>query len=113
MLLQVLHRVISLLLWNKKLGSTSKRPFESQMKYLRLFRGTICAIGVEVSHILVDSVQRLIKNATSVKRWDTYQKCVEANPNQTRVSTINRIIFAQKKTFIWKQAFPPSEMGIF
>ena len=38
----------------------------------------------------------LVKNATPVKRWDTSQKSVEANPNQIQESTINRIIFAKK-----------------
>ena len=42
----------------KKLGSTSKRPFENQMKKLRLIKATTCALGVEVSHTLVEPVQR-------------------------------------------------------
>ena len=40
------------------------------------------------------------KNATPVKRWYTSQNCVEANPNQTQVSTINRKSFAKKKMFL-------------
>ena len=42
----------------------------------------------------------LSKNATSVKRWDTSQKRVEANHNQIQVSTINRISSAKKKMFL-------------
>ena len=53
------------------------------MKNLRQIKATICALGV--------------KNAT-VKKWYTSQKCVEANPNQIQLSTINRITFAKKRT---------------
>ena len=42
----------------------------------------------------------LNKKATPLKRWDTSQKCVEANPNQIQVSTIDRITFAKKKMFL-------------
>ena len=41
----------------------------------------------------------LSKNATTVKRLDTSQKCVEANPNQIQVSTINRINLRRRKCF--------------
>ena len=54
----------------------------------------------------------LTKNATPVKRWDAYQKCVEANLNQFQVGTINRINFA-KKNFFSQQASPQLEMGMF
>ena len=42
----------------------------------------------------------LRKNAAPVKRLDTSQKCVEADPNIIQVSTINRITFAMKKVFL-------------
>ena len=70
------------------------------MRNLWLIKATIYTLGVEVSHTLVDLVQRKVKIATPVKRWDTSQKCVEANPNQIQVKTINRITFAKKKIFL-------------
>ena len=42
----------------EEVGFNFKRSFENQMKNLRLIKATKCALGVEVSHTLVDSVQR-------------------------------------------------------
>ena len=63
-----LHQVKSLLLPGKKLGSTSKRPFQSQMKNLRRIKATICALGVKVCYILVELVQHLVKKPTPEKK---------------------------------------------
>ena len=41
------------------------------MKKLRLKKATICALGMEVSQILVDPIQRSVRERTPVKRWDT------------------------------------------
>ena len=42
----------------------------------------------------------LSKNATSVKRWDTSQKCVEANNNQIQLKTVNKVTFAMERTIL-------------
>ena len=52
---QVFHHLISFLLWKKKLV-TFERPFENQMKNLRLIKATIGTLGMEVIQILVDPV---------------------------------------------------------
>ena len=41
-----------------EVGFNFKRPFENQMKKLQLIKATTCALSVEVSHTLVDPVQR-------------------------------------------------------
>ena len=55
------------------------------MKNFWLIKAAICALGVEVNHILVEPVQCKIKNETLVRMWATSKKFVEANPNQTPV----------------------------
>ena len=49
----------------------------------------------------------LSKKCNTCEKVDTSQKCVEANPNQIQVSTLNRITFAKK------QFFSSMEMGMF
>ena len=56
------------------IGFNFKRPFENQPKKLRLIKASTCVLGEQVNHTLVDIVQRLVKNATPVKRWDSSQK---------------------------------------
>ena len=42
----------------KEVGFNFKKTFRKKMKKLRLIKATTCALGVEVSHTLVDLVQR-------------------------------------------------------
>ena len=42
----------------EEVGFNSKRPFENQKKKLRLIKAATCALGVEASYTLVDTVQR-------------------------------------------------------
>ena len=42
----------------EEVGFNFKKPFEKQMKKLRIIKATKCALGVEVSRSLVDPVQR-------------------------------------------------------
>ena len=48
-----------------------------------------------------------------MKMWEISQKCLEANPNQIQVSTINRKTFAKKENVSSEQASPASEVGMF
>ena len=42
----------------EEVGFIFKKIFQNQMKKLRLLKTTTCALGVEVSHTLVEPVQR-------------------------------------------------------
>ena len=50
----------------------------------------------------------LVKNATPVKTWDNSQKCVEANPSQIQVSTINRLTLEMGMFYTKEQIFSMS-----
>ena len=43
---------------NGEVGYNIKRPFENQANNLWLIKATKCALGLEVSHTLVDTLQR-------------------------------------------------------
>ena len=80
------------------------------MKNLRLKKATICALGGEVSHNLVDLVQLKVKNATPVKRWDTSKKC-RRKPQQNSGNFNKQNNFFEVN--ISKQISRASEMGMF
>ena len=63
----------------EEVGLNFKKTYRKPNKILRLIKAIKHALGVEVSHILVKLFQRLVKNSTPVKRWDTSQKNVNAN----------------------------------
>ena len=82
------------------------------MKNLRLIKATIYALGIEVSHILIDLVQRWVKNATPVKRWDiSKKKCrSKTQPNSGMYNKQNN--FCEEENTPSELAPPPSEMGM-
>ena len=97
----------------EKVGFNFKNTFEKkQLKIFRLIKATICALGVAVSHLLVEPVQRLEKKQTCEKVGH-FSKMCRSKPQTNSGKCNKQNNFCEEENISSEQASPSSEMIMF
>ena len=83
------------------------------MKKLRLIKAATCALGVEVSHTLVDPVQRYIKKCNTCEKVGHFSEMCRGKPQPNSGKYNKQKNFCEEENVCSVQASPASEMGMF